>query len=216
MSIRRSSNLAVFAMVSALGVTPAVSGMAKRAAKTPALVEIRKIDPTIQIDLSYAGSDNRFRRRLYSGNVALLREPVARRLAKVQKRLRRQSLSLKVWDAYRPASVQRTMFRLKPGTRYLANPRKGSNHSRGAAVDVTLCTTAGKDLAMPTPHDEFSARAHRGATRGVSQSARRHARLLDAAMRAEGFTPIRYEWWHFNAPDARRYPLADVPIPREK
>jgi D-alanyl-D-alanine dipeptidase len=202
-------------MAAALGVSTVAWGAPKRP-KSPPLVDIRKIDPTIRVQLSYARTDNCFRRRLYSGTVALLRDPVARRLAKVQKRLQRQSLSLKVWDAYRPTSVQRAMFRLKPGTRYLANPRKGSNHSRGAAVDVTLCTTAGKDLVMPTPHDEFSSRAHRGATRGVSQTARRHARLLDAVMRAEGFTPIRYEWWHFNAPDARRYPLADVPIPREK
>jgi zinc D-Ala-D-Ala dipeptidase len=203
-------------IVAALSFVTFASSASVRTAKVPPLVDIHGVDATIRVDLSYARTDNRFGGRLYSGNVALLREPVAQRLARVQTRLRRHSLSLKVWDAYRPTSVHRAMFRLKPGTRYLTNPRKGSNHSRGAAVDVTLCTAAGKELAMPTPHDEFSPRAHRGATRGVSKVAQRHARLLDAVMRAEGFTPVRYEWWHFNAPDARRYPLSNVPVPLQK
>jgi zinc D-Ala-D-Ala dipeptidase len=205
-----------YGLGSALVLGLGAASAPKRVSKAPRLVDLQRIDARIRVDLSYSRPGNRFGRRLYSGDVALLREPVARRLARVQKRLRRHSLGLKVWDAYRPTSVQRAMFRLKPGTRYLTNPRKGSNHSRGAAVDVTLCDSSGKELSMPTPHDEFSPRAHRGATRGISEPARRHARLLDAVMRAEGFTPVRYEWWHFNAPDARRYPLANVPVPRGK
>ena len=96
---------------------------------------------------------------------------------------------------------------------YLANPAKGSKHNRGAAVDATLVDTAGKELEMPTPFDEFGPRAHRGATRGVSLRARTNSRVLEAAMRAEGFIPNPYEWWHFTAPEWRRYPLSDVPIP---
>src|SRR5207253_7037083 len=88
----------------------------------------------------------------------------------------------------------------------------GSNHSRGAAVDVTLATPSGRELPMPTPHDEFSPRAHRGAARGVTPLRRRNAALLERVMRAEGFRPNPREWWHFDAPDAARYPLANVPI----
>ncbi len=70
----------------------------------------------------------------------------------------------------------------------------------------------GQELKMPTPHDEFSPRAHRGAGRGVSAQARRNAACLDQVMRAEGFRPNPNEWWHFDAPGARRYPLLDVPV----
>jgi len=181
------------------------------------LVDVRAKHSRIVVELSYATAGNAFRKRLYDGDVALLRGPVAARLARVQNRLEKQRLGLKVWDAYRPRSVQSVMWRLRPDarSRYLANPRKISKHSRGAAVDVTLVDSTDRELPMPTPHDEFSARAHRGASRGVSPAARKNARILAAAMRAEGFLSNPYEWWHFTAPEWRRYPSADTPVPQE-
>jgi D-alanyl-D-alanine dipeptidase len=187
----------------------------RKAAKSPPLVEIRSIDPTIQVELRYNTANNIFRRRLYRWEAALLREPVARRLARVQMRLRKHGLGLKIWDAYRPRSVQYVMWSIKPGTRYLANPRKGSRHNRGAAVDLTLVDAAGCELPMPTPYDEFSPRAHRGATRGVSAVRQRNARVLDTAMRAEGFRANAREWWHFDAPEWRSYPLLNYQ-PKDK
>lgn len=177
------------------------------------LVDVCSVDTTLRVDLHYATAHNVFHRRLYSGTVALLRAPVARRLARAQVDLRKQGLGLKVWDAYRPRSVQYAMWKLRPGSRYLANPRRGSKHNRGAAVDVTLVDTAGRELPMPTPHDEFSARARRGAVKGVLPAARRNSHTLETAMRGAGFHPNPGEWWHFDAPDWRSYPLADVPVP---
>jgi D-alanyl-D-alanine dipeptidase len=175
------------------------------------LVDVGSVDPTIRVQLSYASPKNAFRRQFYRKSVALLREPVARRLARVQARLRKQGLGLKVWDAYRPRSVQALMWKARPDARklYLANPRKSSKHNRGAAVDVTLVDRQGRELEMPTPHDEFSPRAHRNAVKGVSAAARRNRRTLIDAMRAEGFRPNPYEWWHFTAPDWSRYPVTD-------
>jgi D-alanyl-D-alanine dipeptidase len=179
------------------------------------LVDVRTRHPGIRVQLSYASAQNAFHRRLYAGDVALLRAPVAARLARVQRRLERQGYGLKVWDAYRPQSVQGTMWRLRPDARshYLDNPRKISKHSRGAAVDVTLVTRAGNALPLPTPHDEFSVRAHRGARRGVTPAAQKNARRLDAAMRAEGFRGNPYEWWHYTAPEWSSYPAANTPVP---
>jgi D-alanyl-D-alanine dipeptidase len=186
---------------------------APRGAAAP-LVDVRSIEPSIRVELSYASPDNAFRKQFYRRNSALLREPVARRLARVQHRLRERGLGLKVWDAYRPRSVQSLMWKARPDARrlYLANPRRTSKHNRGAAVDLTLVDRDGRELPMPTPHDEFSPRAHRNATKGVSAAARKNRELLIDAMRAEGFRPNPYEWWHFNAPDWSRYPVSDQPL----
>lgn len=190
-------------------VGPSLAASPPRATSAARLVEIRSVDPSILIELRYNTTRNIFGRRLYQWETALLREPVAQRLARVQARLRKQGLGLKIWDAYRPQSVQYVMWRIKPGTRYLANPRKGSRHNRGAAVDLTLVDANGRELPMPTPYDEFSPRAHRGATQGVSAAGRMNARVLDAAMRAEGFRANAREWWHFDSPDWRNYPLSN-------
>ncbi len=192
---------------------PAASARKPVPAASVALVDIRRAAPSILVELRYNTPRNIFGRRFYRSNVALLREPVAARLARVQARLEQRGLGLKIWDAYRPRSVQYQLWKIRPGTRYLANPRKGSRHNRGAAVDLTLVDREGRELEMPTPYDEFSPRAHRGATRGVTAAGRRNARILDTAMRAEGFLPNRREWWHFDSPDWRRYPLADTPLP---
>jgi zinc D-Ala-D-Ala dipeptidase len=185
-------------------------------AEAAPLVDVRSVDPSIVVELRYNTTDNVFGKRFYNSNVAMLRKPVAERLARVQARLRKQGLGLKVWDAYRPHSVQYALWKIKPGTGYLANPRRGSRHNRGAAVDLTLVDRDGNELKMPTPYDEFSPRAHRGATRGVTPLAQKNARILDAAMRAEGFLPNRREWWHFDDPNWRSYPLTDIPLPPDR
>jgi D-alanyl-D-alanine dipeptidase len=140
-----------------------------------------------------------------------LRRAVAERLARVQGRLRRQGLGLKIWDAYRPASVQRRMWALKRGSRYLAPPGRGSKHSRGAAVDLTLVDGRGRELPMPTPYDEFSHRASRR-YRGGPAAAQRNRRILETAMAAHGFRLNPGEWWHFDDPHWRRYSLLDLPL----
>jgi D-alanyl-D-alanine dipeptidase len=180
-------------------------------AATAPLVAITAVDATIAIDLRYATPHNRFGCRLYPAACALLRRPVAARLARAQANLRQQGLGLKVWDAYRPASVQRRMWALKPGSRFIANPRRGSKHSRGAAVDVTLVDRLGRELPMPTPFDEFSRRAHPRYP-GGSPASRHNRALLRRAMEAAGFRQNPGEWWHYDDPYWRRYPLLDVPL----
>jgi len=180
-------------------------------ANSAVLVDVAKVDPSIVIDLRYATSENLFGTRLYRHSRCLLRPPVAARLARVQAALRRQGLGLKVWDAYRPRSVQQRLWALKGPSRYLASPRRGSRHSRAAAVDVTLVNAQGRERAMPTGFDAFTARASRR-YRGGTPAARRNRRLLEAAMAAQGFRPNPGEWWHFDDPQWRLYPLLDLPL----
>jgi D-alanyl-D-alanine dipeptidase len=93
----------------------------------------------------------------------------------------------------------------------VADPKKGSRHNRGAAVDATLVDAKGRELEMPTGFDDFSPKAHRGFA-GASPSAAADRRALEAAMRRRGFTGLATEWWHFDAEGFGRYPVLDVPL----
>jgi D-alanyl-D-alanine dipeptidase len=150
-------------------------------------------------------------RVLYPANRVLLREHVARRLSRVQDALAERGLGLKILDGYRPLSVQRLMWQVMPDDRYVADPAKGSRHNRGAAVDVTLVDSFGRELSMPCPYDEFSERAHRGYA-GSSLAARCHRALLAEAMGGQGFTGLPTEWWHFDAPGWQDCPILDEPL----
>ena len=176
------------------------------------LVDASRLVPDALLDVRYATADNFVGKRLYPEARCLLKRPVAERLARAAARLRREGLRLRIHDCYRPLSVQREMWAAFPHEGYVANPAQGSNHNRGAAVDVGLATLAKGPVEMPTRYDAFDRRAHAGATEGVSPAARRNRDLLRRAMEAEGFRVNRMEWWHFDAPERKGAPLLDVPF----
>jgi D-alanyl-D-alanine dipeptidase len=175
------------------------------------LVELRAIAPRIRLDLRYATAANFTGRAIYPVARCFLWRAVAERLALVQADLAADGLGLEVFDCYRPLSAQRLLWRLVPDDRYVADPAKGSRHNRGAAVDVTLVTAAGAELALPTAFDDFSERAHRD-FRALPAAALEHRERLERAMAARGFVPLPTEWWHFDAPDWADYPLLDVAL----
>lgn len=176
------------------------------------LVEIQNINPRIRIDLRYTTADNFMKEPLYPAAArCFLRRETATKLDRVQKALEQQGLGLKVYDGYRPLSVQKRMWARFPIEGYVADPAKGSNHNRGAAADVTLVDPEGKELAMPSPYDEFSERAHRDHM-GGSKAALKNREILQKAMEHDGFHGISTEWWHFDDVDCKKYPILDLPI----
>lgn len=175
------------------------------------LMDIRTVNPGIRLDIRYATTNNFVKRKLYPVARCVLRGTAARRLARVQDDLEKKGLGLKVYDCYRPLSVQKLMWQAVPNPRYLANPAKGSRHNRGAAVDLTLVDRNGKELEMPTEFDNFTARAHRNYN-GASDRAKKNRQLLEDAMKKYGFIPISNEWWHFDAPDWNKYAILDIPF----
>lgn len=177
------------------------------------LVDVAAVDSRILVDIKYATPDNFMGRVLYPVNRCLLRESVARRLSRVQDDLAERGLGLKIYDGYRPLSVQKLMWEVMPDPRYVADPAKGSRHNRGAAVDVTLVDARGCELPMPSAYDEFSERAHRDFA-GEGVEARHNRDTLIAAMERRGFTVLGSEWWHFDAPGWAQYAVMDVPLDR--
>ncbi len=176
------------------------------------MVDIREVRPDILIDIRYATPDNFTKQALYPANRCMLRESVAGHLARVQEELTAAGLGLKVWDCYRPLSIQKKLWDLVRDPRYVADPKKGSRHNRGAAVDVTLVDASGRELEMPSAYDDFSPRAHRDGAL-ATPAARENSRRLEQAMVRHGFVGLESEWWHFDAVDWRRFPLSDVPVP---
>ena len=107
-------------------------------------------------------------------------------------------------------AIQKVLWKRVPDPRYVADPAVGSKHNRGAAVDVALVDKRGKPVALPTKFDEFSEAAHRD--RALAGPAGQEAKRLATAMEAAGFVGLPTEWWHFDAPDASKYALSDVPL----
>jgi D-alanyl-D-alanine dipeptidase len=182
-----------------------------------AWVDVASVIPDAVLDLRYATAHNFTGAVLYPRARCLLRAAVAERLAAAAVALRRAGHRIVLWDCYRPASVQRELWRRVPDPRFVAEPRfdaagrplDGSRHSRGAAVDISLADPDGRPRMMPTDHDAFGPAAS-GA--GAQGDAGRHHVVLRDAMGTAGFTPLASEWWHYDAADWSTYPLADDPL----
>lgn len=172
-------------------------------------VDLEKHIQGIKVETPYATENNFLKQAVYPANRLYLRRSVADRLALVQADLKTKGLGLKVLDGFRPLSVQRSMWKILPDSKYVANPARGSRHNRGAAVDVTLVDAEGKELEMPTKFDDFSKAAHVDAPTANAQAAKNRATLQNA-MKARGFQSISTEWWHFDAPDWQSFPIADA------
>lgn len=159
------------------------------------LVNMATYGDGIMCDMRYATTDNLMHESLYATPSCYLRQPVADALNQVQASLREHGLSLKIWDAYRPVTVQNKLVAFVNNTDYTPSV---SNHSRGVALDVTLVDSeTGVELDMPTKHDDLSDAAHQDAP-VKSAVALRNRELLKSVMQQHGFTVYPYEWWHFD------------------
>ncbi len=193
-------------------VVAAVLSIALASGAPRPLVDAVRVVPGLRLDIRYATARNITGRPLYAAGRCLLLPETAAALARVQARLVRSRRRLLVWDCYRPPSAQRALWKIFPHPGWVADPRTGSNHERGTAVDLTLADASGRPLLMPTDFDSFDPRARQGATRGIPREALENRERLRAAMRAEGFITIRKEWWHYDLPGARSHPILDVPL----
>lgn len=182
----------------------------------PAVVDATELIPDLVVDLRYATDDNFLKRRVYPEDArCMLLKDSAQRLKKAADALRPKGYRLKVYDCYRPRAVQYEMWKIMPQPGYVADPKFGSNHNRGAAVDLTLVTLDGAEVEMPTKFDDFTPAAHHGHT-GGTEASRKHREILRGAMEGAGFKRNKMEWWHYDLPGAKKLPVLDVPFTRPK
>jgi D-alanyl-D-alanine dipeptidase len=204
----------VLAPVLLLVAAASAAAPATAAPAAPALLDVATLLPDAVLDLRYATDRNFTGSALYPAAArCLLRPEVAARLVRAAAALRAQGYRLRLFDCYRPLAVQRALWARFPQRGLVADPaRGGSNHNRGAAVDVGLADTQGGPVELPTDFDAFGPLARADAVKGVSQAAQQHRGHLRAAMEAAGFRVNRAEWWHYDAPEAQGAPLLDVPL----
>ena len=165
------------------------------------LVEITSIDPTIKVEMRYATTRNCVGVAIYPADLpCLVRPEIALRLKAAQQFLRGWNYGLKIWDAYRPEEAQRALWQRWAKRGYVADPGdgRGSLHTWGLAVDVTLVDRFGNDVEMPSDFDVFTKDAS-GIYRGKDGKVYDNLRLLHRAMFGSGFQGLSTEWWHFAA-----------------
>jgi D-alanyl-D-alanine dipeptidase len=164
----------------------------------------------IAVDLRYACADNFIGRDLYSPtDCAWLHVDAARALENVVAWLRQHApgRTALVLDALRPQRVQEQLWEALDGTSlqmYLAHPVRGSIHSFGMALDITILDADGRELDMGTAFDDMSERSHPArevqmlAAGEMSQAQVANRQLLRDAMNHAGFNGIATEWWHYD------------------
>jgi zinc D-Ala-D-Ala dipeptidase len=188
---------------------------AKKIKEIQGLVELKELDHSFVFELRYASKNNFTGEKIYKAEVCALRKDTAQKLIKANEEFKKKGYRIKIWDAYRPHSVQKMFWNKVKGTsesKYFADPnKKGSRHSYGAAVDITLVDSKGKELKMPSEFDEFNFKASRN-NGNMNKEAKENMEYMTRIMKKNGFLTINSEWWHFEDTDWKKYKLLDLKL----
>ena len=176
------------------------------------LIELIKLDKTIKLDIRYARSDNFVGKPVYTEARAFMQRPAADALVRVHRKLKPQGLGLVIFNGYRPWSVTKLFWETvaENQRKYVADPKTGSKHNRGCAVDLSIFDLkTGKLLEMTTDFDDFTEKASPNYSGGTERQ-RKNRDLLRKVMEEEGFTVNANEWWHFDYKDWQDYAIYDI------
>lgn len=177
-----------------------------------AFVRVIEYIPDVVLDLRYATTNNFMEKKVYPCAECLLRYEAVKALKKAQEDFKTKGYKIKIFDGYRPLSVQWKLWNSTDKKQYVANPKYGSNHNRGCAVDLTLVDSTGRELDMGTDFDFFGKKAHHSYT-NLPQEVLENRRILKTVLAQHGFSKINSEWWHYNY--KTKYPVSDAPLPCE-
>ena len=176
------------------------------------LIELKKLDKTIKLDIRYATANNFVGRAVYPEARAFLQRPAAEALVRVHKLLKKEGLGVVIYDGYRPWAITKLFWEVVPEDKrkFVADPAKGSRHNRGCAIDMSIYDLkTGKEIPMPSGYDEFTERASPDYSGGTDEE-RANRDKLRRMMEAEGFTVNANEWWHFDYKDWEQYAIYDI------
>ncbi len=162
----------------------------------------------IKLDLRYSTKNNFTKKQIYNCPRCFLRPEAAKKLKQIQKDIKeRYNLGLIIYDCYRPRPAQQKLWDIVPNPNYVTNPKKGSMHNRGLAVDVGLVDKEGRVIDMGTDFDYFGKEAHHDFY-GLDKKVLKYRGFLKKLMDLHGFKSIRTEWWHYSLRDVSA-PISD-------
>ncbi|WP_435314240.1 M15 family metallopeptidase [Cellulophaga fucicola] len=160
-------------------------------------VRIADFSGDFAYDLRYATTNNFLKEKVYNCPECYTRAKTAKALLAANADFMKLGYRIKFFDCYRPNSVQYKMWKIVPNPQYVANPKKGSIHNKGGAVDITLETLDGVEVDMGTDFDFFGKKAYHDNT-NLPEEILANRKLLKGTMEKHGFWSIRTEWWHYN------------------
>ncbi len=170
------------------------------------IIEITSNTHDVEFDLAYATERNFTSRPVYSNAICYLHRAAANRLETAIQLAGVLDQRLKIFDALRPSEAQWVLWNHTPDPDFLADPRRGSPHSRGVAIDLTLIDHQGQELEMGTAFDAFTPLSHHGNTE-IGREAQQNRFTLPGLMTAAGWDCYLKEWWHYQLFKSRDYPL---------
>lgn len=171
-------------------------------------VNLKDYSAEFVLDMKYATDDNFLKTKVYDCPECYLRLKTLKSLISANEAFLKLGYHLKLFDCYRPLSIQKKMWKIVNDPQYVADPAKGSIHNRGGAVDLTLVDADGKELDMGTPFDYFGEKAGHNYT-DLPEKVLKNRRLLKKIMLENNFLSFDSEWWHYNLKDAAKDSLSD-------
>ncbi len=160
-------------------------------------VNLKNYSNDFVYDMKYATSDNFLKEKVYPCAECFLRVKTVKSLLEANKTFLSKGYRIKLYDCYRPLAIQKKMFKLVPDANYVANPKKGSIHNKGGAVDITLVDSLGLELNMGTKFDYFGEEAGHN-YQNFSDDILSNRKLLKEIMMQNNFKSFDSEWWHYN------------------
>jgi D-alanyl-D-alanine dipeptidase len=162
-----------------------------------AFVNLKNYSNDFIFDMKYASTDNFLNEKVYPCDECFLRVKTVKALLQANKAFIDKGYRIKLYDCYRPIAIQKKMWKIVPNPTYVANPKKGSIHNKGGAVDITLVDSLGIELNMGTKFDFFGEEASHNYT-NLSQEILANRKLLKDVMLQNNFKSFDSEWWHYN------------------
>ncbi len=166
-------------------------------------VNLKNYSNDFVFDMKYATDDNFLKEKVYPCEECYLRVKTIKSLVIANKTFIEKGYKIKLFDCYRPLAIQKKMWKIVPDANFVANPKKGSIHNRGGAVDITLVDSLGIELNMGTKFDFFGIEASHNYS-DLSEEILNNRKLLKEIMLLNNFQSFDSEWWHYNLDGSKK------------
>lgn len=172
-------------------------------------VNLKQFSTSFVYDMKYATQDNFLKAKVYDCAECLIRLKTVKALVKANEVFIKKGYQIKIFDCYRPLDIQNKMWQIVSNPKYVADPKKGSIHNRGGAVDISLVKLDGSNVDMGTAFDFFGIEASHNYKK-LPKEVIDNRELLRKVMVANGFNSFESEWWHYNLKNALKDPVSNA------